>query len=260
MLWESHGARDPGIPELRRAVRACAPLALFAFALAPAGAVAGLVALARKDAAARATALGWAAAGPLSMAVTELTGRHFFPRFQIFLLPLLVACWAVAVDAAARAAAARLPARARGAATALPLAALALFALVTWPQTRLLLTRPYAPFRDVAAFLAAEGPGLRAGYGFATGVLKVYDPTIRYVGSAAELVALCRLARAEGEPLRVAFGYPAHNARRADGIALLEDPARFERVAEFGGIEPEFGFRVYRARPGACPDGGEPRS
>jgi hypothetical protein len=257
MLWDAFGARDPGIPELRRLSGERPALALFAFGLAPAGLVAGLVAIARRDAAARATALGWAVAGPVSMAVTEVTGRHFFPRFQVFLLPLLVACWAVALDVSARAAAARLPARGRAAAAALPVAALAFFALVTWPQTRLLLERPYTPLRDVAAFLAARGPAVRAGYGFATGVLKVYDPTIRYVGSAAELRSLCRRARGDGLPLYVAFGYPAHNARRADGVALLEDPARFETVAAFGGIEPEFGFRVFRAGPDACPGGAE---
>ena len=56
-------------------------------------------------------------------------------------------------------------------------------------------------------------------------------------------------AAADKKPLYVFYGYPAFNRMiMPKGFELLEDPAVFEEVAAFPGIEPEFYFRILKAK------------
>jgi hypothetical protein len=210
--------------------------------------VVGLVVVWRRSVAARSVLFGWALAGPLSIAVTGLLGRHFFPRFEVFLLPLVVLTVAIACVTLSE----RLFAQRPRAAGLAPWLLLAAFGAAVAPQLRLLLTHPYAPLRDVARRVSADPDTLRVGYGFGTGVEHVYDPEVRYAGSAKALRAACREAHASGRPFLAFYGYPQKNLRRGDGVALLEDPREFALTDEFVGIDPDFRYRVFEPVRAGC--------
>jgi hypothetical protein len=251
MLWRTH-AFDPSLPGL--ADLAAHPLvALLVFGAIPLALAAGLARAWRFDAAARVVALGWLAAPLLAVVVTHWTGRHFYPRFLLFALPWVVCMVAIALDGLARIVAERAPGRrGRAAGPAVALALVLGWLLTLAPQLRILLTRPYAPLGDTVRSLRTEPDALRAGLGFGTGVLKVYDPAVRYVDDVHDIGALCREAAENERPFYVSYGYPKHNSGRAEAIALLEDDRHFDPIADHRGIDPDFRFRVFRGR-GDCP-------
>ncbi len=170
----------------------------------------------------------------------NLCGFYFYHRFLLAAsLPLLLL---VAIGLS----------RARS--PLLPAAALTLFAFLTFPQTLLLLTRSYAPFRETAADLrAAGGPNvLPVGYGLGSHVLQAYLPSLRDIrsNSAASLQALIDEARRDHRPLLLALGYEALNRRnQPEGFPLLDNPALFETISTRHGIEPEFTFHLLRLKP-----------
>lgn len=140
---------------------------------------------------------------------------------------------------------------------------LAGFAALTFPQTALLLTRSYAPFRETVGELRAEGARLGGnpipvGYGLGSHVMQSYDPPMRCIlvkpkapdNSAEQLQALIDQARRENRPLLVALGYEGLNRLNLPGaFHLLDDPALFERFSTRHGIEPEFTFDLLRLKP-----------
>ena len=65
----------------------------------------------------------------------------------------------------------------------------------------------------------------------------------------ADIEAQLQKARAEKRNLLLVQGYNSFNrAIHPDGFALMDDPKRFEPVAWFPSIDPEFYFRALRAR------------
>lgn len=120
------------------------------------------------------------------------------------------------------------------------------------PQLRVLVARPIAPLHDVATFVqsqAASPKPIIACYGLGREVMPVYEPTCVPVENAAGVEALWQRAKAEQCPLYVIYGYNNFNrALLSDGFKLLDDTSRFEDVKAFPGIEPEFYFRVLRAK------------
>lgn len=139
---------------------------------------------------------------------------------------------------------------------------LATFGALTFPQTRLLLSRPYAPLRDVAEILKSRAEGrpsgapapILAACGLGANMVQAYDPAILDLreNAATELPALIQKARAENRELFVTFGYEALNrVNLPDAWRLLDDPGLFEEIDRRHGIEPEFTFRVLRLKPEA---------
>ncbi len=193
--------------------------------------------------------LGLAAAPGLLLLVSWTNRMYFYPRFAIYAVAAYAALAAIGAEGALSALVARAPARARRLVVPAGLALLLLaFQALVWPQTRVLLTRPYSPMRELAETLRSAG-GLRAGFGLGGEMPRIYDPWIRHVESAREIAALEGEARAEGRPLHVFYGYPGQNrAKRPEGIARLLDPERYEEVNRFQGIEPQFTYRVFRLR------------
>lgn len=199
-------------------------------------------------------------AAPLIVLVSWSNRMYFYPRFVIYAAATLAALVAIAVEGALVLAASPLRKRLRR-----RMAPIGLFLLVAgfqwlvWPQTQLLLTRPYSPMRDLVERLRLETDGppsgtLRAGYGLGGGMPRIYDPWIRHVDGAQEILALEQEARAAHKPLYVFYGYPHQNgAKRPDGIALLLDAERYEEIARFQGIEPQFTYRLFRHRASGEP-------
>ena len=108
--------------------------------------------------------------------------------------------------------------------------------------------RPYAPLRDVAAFLQQQPPGaIHIGYGLGGEMLAGYWPNVvpvkKELGRPEVDAAL-----ATGKTVYVAVGYNDLNRQKMpDGFVLLDDRRRFEEIAVFHGIEPDFTFRVLRS-------------
>ena len=135
---------------------------------------------------------------------------------------------------------------------------LVLYAVLTFPQTRLLLTRSYAPFRETVADLRTgalklgNAAPIPVGYGLGSHVMQCYDPVMRdiRVNAVEKLQACISQARRENRPLLVSLGYEGLNRRDLpEGFQLLDDPSLFERVSVRHGIEPEFTFHLLRLKP-----------
>jgi hypothetical protein len=205
--------------------------------------------------------LGLLLSVPLLLVVTHLQRMYYYPRFLIHGAVL----FAVLAAAGLETLLGRLPGPPRWRRAMVPAGlCLALLAYQAWvaPRTRVLLTRPIAPMRDVGEFLRAQAGDdplsvHRVGYGIGGGMVRLYDPWTVRVDDYAALQREIRRARADGRALYVFYGYPGHNRRhRQGGFLLLDDPALFEEVARFHGVEAEFTYRVLRFRdPGPAGSG-----
>jgi hypothetical protein len=197
-------------------------------------------------------------AAALAMAVTYSQLFYFYDRFVIYaLVPVLVGLSLGFVTLFEKLPG--VPERLRSAFVALAVVAgLVGYQVVVAPQTALLLSRPFAPLRDVTQYLSVqigEDPraGLRAGLGLGGGVLQVYDPWVEHVASLGEVEALERNARREALPFFLVYGYPGMNQlRHPDVLERLHDPRRYRLVARFDGVEANMTYRVflYRADEG----------
>lgn len=182
-------------------------------------------------------------AGALMLTIFAVTVSYFYPRFLTFLLIPMVLLTGVACDWQSTGSRHRV------------LLAAAVAGGLTWlmaPQWGLLMARPYAPMRDVAAVLESQPePVLKACFGHGGEMLPVYVPDLRSPASLDELKDLIEEARSRGVGLVVAYGYgPFNRAMIPDGFAWLDDPDRFEEIAVRRGIEPDFCFRVLRWKGG----------
>jgi hypothetical protein len=82
-------------------------------------------------------------------------------------------------------------------------------------------------------------------YGHGGETLNVYDPEVKVLRSLAELKAVVKTAGETGSRLFVAYDHRQLNeALVPDGFTWLDDPSKFNEVASFPAIEPEFFFRI----------------
>ncbi len=228
------------------------------YALLPLLAIWGTAAIARRSITGRVAMLGWIASAPLSWIVTHLLGRQFYPRFQVYLLPIFVIVATVGLwrlgEVLSEWGRARFGARGRLLGVGVASVLVAAWGFLVAPQFHLVLTRPWAPLRDVAEVVAEQPDALVAGLGMGTGMVRLYHPHVLYMDDLDDIRARCQQAEEAGRPLLAFYGYAGHNAKRADAIALLEDPEAFERIAQLEAILPQFRYRVFRAIPGGtCP-------
>jgi len=217
----------------------------------PALFAAGLVRTVRRGGAPeRAVALALLAAPLLLVLHRAFDGFFAYQRFAIYSLIPAVAFLAIGLEGLLRAL--LRGAEARWAVPAGLVAGLAAYQIALAPLTRILLTFPQAPAREVAEFMAKQETDhpdgvMKLGVGMGGQVPRVYDPFIVEVTSAEGLLAALEQVRAEGRPLYASHGYHAQNRRNYPRLmALLEDPELFEPVARFDGIESEHVYRVLR--------------
>ncbi len=199
----------------------------------------------------------------LFLLAVRLTGSYFYPRFIIALLPCLIATVCVLVADAVRAPSVPSPLPGALRHTRRWLAVLLAVALAVqvfpfWKaQAGVLRSRPYAPLRDVSAYVMQQdttvpeaGRPLLVCYGHGHETLPLYLPGIASALSRDELEKLITQARSAQRGLLVIQGHSVHNRGSIpDGFTLLDDPALFTEEAAFAGIEPEFYFRVFRLKP-----------
>lgn len=235
-----------------------------AFGVLPALALVGLARIAATARAReRAVGLALVLAAALLLLHRALHGFFVLHRFSYFALAAVVPCLAAGAEGVLRALLRGARARRIGVPAGLA-AGLAAYAALSAPALAVLLTHPATPSREVAEYLLArdrEAPRgvLRAGLGLGGEVARVYDPWLVPVEGRGELFALAARARAEGRPLYVVFSYAALNARRmAPLFEPVLDPALFEPMAHFDGIEGEQVIRVrrYTGAPLDGPRGG----
>ncbi|MCP5070572.1 MAG: hypothetical protein GY946_28745 [bacterium] len=189
----------------------------------------------------------------LILLVSWSNQMYFYSRFVIYGAATFAVLVAIAAEGGLLLAASAIGDRARRVAVPAGLVLLLVgFQWLVWPQTQLLLTRPYSPMRELAERLrleAGESPSriIRAGYGLGGGMPHIYDPWIQHVATAEEIVVLEREAGNQHKPLYLYYGYPGQNEKkRPDGIALLLDPERYQEIDRFQGIEPQFTYRLFR--------------
>lgn len=181
------------------------------------------------------------------MGTTWLAGSYFYPRFAIALLPVTVIGLAWNCRDIQR-----WPSVFVRIITIVPI--LGAFGIATLPARNVLAAVPYSPLRNIAEFVAAESPRQKTEplvlcYGLGREALPIYYPQSVGVTTPAEIESNLRKARAEQRPLYLVQGYDAFNRSvLPDGFRLIDDEALFQTVAEFPGIEPDFHFRVLKAR------------
>lgn len=224
------------------------------FGFLPLLAAAGLARLVGRGGVERWLALGLAGGVPVALAIDALERGVWYPRFGIYGLPAVALFATLGAEALILLACRPWP-RARRAAAAAGLALFVVgFQALVAPETRVLLTRPHAPSREVVQLLrdglGADGDtAMRAVFGMIAGdiLLTAYEPRLRVAEDAEELAALAAEAGAAGRPLYVAYGRPASNRKRQrDAMRWLGDPSYFEEVALFDAIEVEQLLRVVR--------------
>ena len=192
---------------------------------------------------------GWLIAAPLISggflaAISLITGTYYYPRFAIALLPVFVAglsfsgqLFSVWTQTQRR----------------IVLGVMIVFVLLTNHQRGVLMARPYAGIRQAAQFVqqwpTRDKPPLVACFGLGREVITVYYPRSVDALYPDDLTRLRAQAQAEGRDLLVMQGYSQfHTDMLPDGMKVLADPAQFEEVAAFPGIEPDFLFRVLKAK------------
>lgn len=169
--------------------------------------------------------------------VTWQAEHHFYERYLIYLAVPWGAVLAIGLTRL-------LPRKA-----AVPVFFVA-YLWVVWPQLKVLNTRSYAPFREAAEFVQAQPDGEKAKvvcYGLGGRVFSGYDADAELADNRERLQ---KFVDAD-VPLYVVYGYRdfnSHNPGTDSGFALIDDPALFEEVAAFPGIDSMFYFRVMRRR------------
>lgn len=240
-----------GLPSLSDMARGFPPTAGFVLGLMPLLLLAGLVRALQRDRTTRAVVLGLVLATPLTIGIAWAAGHYFYARYVIYGLAAVVILCVLGIEQISdwlQRAVPRLGTR--------PVAAIGhagfvlLFALLTHPQRLVLLTRPIAPQREVAAFLAAraaEKPILAAGFNLGGDTPGVYYPWVTRFETPGELAELARRAGAEGRELVVFFGYNTFNRTDApEAFAWIDEPAYFESLRTFAGIESQFHYTLLR--------------
>lgn len=222
--------------------------------------LAGLVRFLRRHGPERWAVLGLTFGAPLGLFVMWLGGFFFHPRFLFYALIPVVVLLPAGLDGLLRLPFARAPRAGAALATAGLALALVGFYSVVAPRDRELREHPYAPMRELGAYLesTARRPdplsSMRLGVGSGADVTDIYDPWIHQVHQAGEIRKAMSEARADGRALYVFYGYPLANRPHYPRIfRMLDDPGLFTVKAHFLGADPHFSYWVLRWT-GAMPE------
>ncbi|MCB1210917.1 MAG: hypothetical protein KDK97_16460, partial [Verrucomicrobiales bacterium] len=235
--WREEAAgtvEGAGLPQMANHFGLGPTVGSFMLALAAGLALAGWVILWRKQPLSRWLACT-VAAGILFATITRVAETYFYPRFVIALVPAIVIGWGAVLSR-------RLLLGAPG---------LVFLGFLFLPGWQLFTTRPYAPLRDAAEWIQQHGgpsPVVLA-YGHGREAYAVYDPQCHQIETLDQLESELAAAKAQNRLVFVVLGHNSFNrALLASGYKLLDDPARFEEIAHFTGIESEHYFRIFEAR------------
>jgi hypothetical protein len=190
--------------------------------------------------------LGLVVSGLLFAGVTSIAQSYFYSRFAIALLvPFVIGLGVTATQLGWR----HWTTAIRSLIVVLALGA---YVILLNPIRRVLWSAPYAPLRDVAEFVQKQpqsSSSLVLCYGLGREALPVYHPQTIGVTTAVEIEAQLQKAKAEKRAVYLIQGYNTFNrARLPDGFLLIDDVNVFKEIAAFPAIDPEFYFRVLKAK------------
>ena len=176
---------------------------------------------------------------------------YFYPRYLIYLLPLLVMLVAIGWTQSAAWFARRVRASATPVAAVTGAVALGWFVALVWPQLQILWQRPISPMHDTIRFIQAQPGGGQAviiAYGLGGRVLDVYAPGVVLAHNRETIKKGLAIAAEQERPAWLVRGYDSFDRQQVpEGFELIDDPQWFEFVTDFDGIEVSFQYRVYRA-------------
>ncbi len=192
---------------------------------------------------------GWLLAAPLVSAVmlalmSAVTGVYYYPRFAVALLPIFVAglsftgqLFSFYTQTQRR----------------IVLGVIIIFVIFTNHQRGVLMARPYSGIGNAAEFVinwpSKDKSPLVACFGLGREVFTCYYPKADDPVTVAELEALRTRAQSEGRDLLIVQGHTGfHTDMLPAEMKLLRDPAKFEEVASFPGIDSELLYRVLKAK------------
>jgi hypothetical protein len=176
--------------------------------------------------------------------ISTAFGSYFYPRFIISSLPVFVAglalcgqVFSVWTQTQRR----------------IVLAVMVVFVGLTMHQRGVLMARPYSGFKQAAQLVQSLSSKDKAPlvicYGLGREVVTVYQRNAQPAASASDVTAAREKAKAEGRDLLVMQGYTIFNrTRMPDGMKLLDDRKQFQELGVFPGLEPDFLFRVLKAK------------
>jgi hypothetical protein len=191
---------------------------------------------------------GWLLMSPvissvLYAAIGAVFGIYFYPRFVIALLPIYIvglslSGWLFSVWEQVQ--------------RRIVLGVMVLFVFITNHQRGVYMALPYSGFKQAADLVKQHDstkPPLILCYGLGREVISVYLRDALPAASASDVTAALAKATSEQRELLVIQGYTVFNRERApDGMKLLDDRKQFEELGAFPGIEPDFFFRVLKAK------------
>jgi hypothetical protein len=207
-------------------------------------AVAGLAVMLRKDWRSRLLALGILLGAAFATTAAVVTGTPFVSWYLIYLLPLFCLALPWSACLAPRKLA------------VLPLVIAGVYFVLTQAPRDRLAHAPRQPLREVSQFARAEksvptGSNLEAvtaTFGTSDRQIKSYDPRAIELNEASELQKLMDQARASGQPLAVYFCdriKARGDAKFASILAMLDDPANWNREARMPGMETKYSYEIF---------------
>ncbi len=250
-LAPTEGPEGLGIPSLHAEFASSPWASWITFGLLAVGITVGIVRLASNRLGGVVLLGAIATAALASLAVIKAADLFFYPRYIIYALVPFAVLFGIGLAGFSRGLTkGRLPAALVG------LAVLGLYLYTTRAPRTLLISRPYAPFEEVAAHLEtrrAAQPDLRViGYGLGGRVLGLYAPATRFAKNKGDLARELQAAEAAAAPYVIVLGYEGVNRKAPeyrDGFEILDQPGRFAEARQFAGIDPLFYFKVLEPTP-----------
>ncbi len=246
---------DPGNPIHVTVSRLSAegwPMGAVVYVLLPALVLAGAVRLARSGGAGRVLAAVFVFAAPLGLLHNWANSTWLFLWYLIFALPGYLALLALGItwpDGLLEKW--RWPHLVRAGLAAL---CVLLFAGMTRPKTAVLRSHSKESTRNAVETMRGytDPTGKRAPGDLLTASFwseaHLYDPHVRWLKRAPDFAAVLREAHAGGRPLFVTYAHRTNaTGSNPTNVMLVDNPALFELVAEFPGLEEaQFTHRVLR--------------
>ncbi len=182
-----------------------------------------------------------------SLLLTKITGQHFYHRYIIYCLVPLAIWFGIGLSGITRSITSR-PALS----TLIAITILGLYLYTTREPRKLLNSRAYAPFEDIANHLdslekKSGSPIHVVGYGLGGRMMQVYYHKTRFAKNLTDLKEEIDVAKKHGRPLYVVLGYRELNRKApeySDGFSILDAPGAFHESRSFAGIDRLFYFRI----------------
>ncbi|MCP4846403.1 MAG: hypothetical protein GY899_00455 [Verrucomicrobiaceae bacterium] len=185
-----------------------------------------------------------------SLLITKIAGQHFYHRYIIYTLAPLSIWFGIGLAGISRAITSR-----AAYSTLIAISLLGIYLYTTREPRKMLNSRPYAPFANIATHLESREKNSTTpihviGYGLGGRMMQVYYHKTRFAKNLADLEKEIATAKQQGRQPVVVLGYRDLNRQAPeyrDGFAILDQPGAFHESRSFVGIDSLFYFRILEA-------------